>query len=80
MELALEADPAYCLASRGGQMICGGMVAGWNMEKSVAYRPFQRSHPDWPRVKGVRYTAARPTRKWRLAAAQPGLRESPPKI
>lgn len=53
LELALAADPGYRIARLGDQMIGAGMVAGWSMDKSTAYRPFQGSHPVWPRVKGV---------------------------
>nr|WP_254679010.1 DUF4192 family protein [Arthrobacter sp. 24S4-2] len=40
LELALEADPAYRLARLSDQMIGSGMVAGWNMDKDRAFRPW----------------------------------------
>lgn len=38
LELALDADPDYHLAKLSDMMIGTGMVAGWNMDKSTAYR------------------------------------------
>ncbi|WP_251045796.1 DUF4192 family protein [Arthrobacter sp. ISL-5] len=40
LELALDAEPAYRLARLTDQMIGSGMVAGWNMDKDGAYRPW----------------------------------------
>ncbi|MHA7141869.1 DUF4192 domain-containing protein [Arthrobacter sp. Sr33] len=38
LELALDADPNYRLAKLSDQMIGTGIVAGWSMDKSTAYR------------------------------------------
>jgi hypothetical protein len=38
LDLALEADPNYRLARLSDQMIGTGMVAGWSIDKSAAYR------------------------------------------
>lgn len=38
LQLALEADPSYRLARLSDQMIGAGMVAGWSMDRSTAYR------------------------------------------
>ncbi|PVE14902.1 DUF4192 domain-containing protein [Arthrobacter sp. Bz4] len=38
LELALDADPNYRLARLSDQMIGTGIVAGWSMDKSTAYR------------------------------------------
>ncbi|CAN7332264.1 DUF4192 domain-containing protein [Arthrobacter sp. LjRoot14] len=40
LQLALEADPAYRLARLSDLMIGSGMVAGWNMDKDRAFRPW----------------------------------------
>ncbi|MHA7291272.1 DUF4192 domain-containing protein [Arthrobacter sp. MDT3-24] len=43
LQLALDSDPAYRLARLSDQMIGSGIVAGWNMNKSTAYKtlPFE---------------------------------------
>jgi hypothetical protein len=48
LQLALEADPAYRLARLSDLMIGSGMVAGWNMDKDRAFRPWglEASYPD----------------------------------
>ncbi|MFC9772538.1 MULTISPECIES: DUF4192 domain-containing protein [unclassified Pseudarthrobacter] len=38
LQLALDNDPAYRLARLSDQMIGSGTVAGWNMNKSTAYK------------------------------------------
>jgi hypothetical protein len=38
LQLALDADPNYRLARLSDQMIATGMVAGWSMDKGIAYR------------------------------------------
>lgn len=40
LQLALGADPAYRLAKLSDLMIGSGMVAGWNMDKDRAFRPW----------------------------------------
>jgi hypothetical protein len=40
LQLALEADPAYQLARLSDLMIGSGTVAGWNMDKDRAFRPW----------------------------------------
>jgi hypothetical protein len=38
LQLALEADPGYHLARLSDQMIGRGIVAGWTMDRNMAYR------------------------------------------
>lgn len=38
LQLALDTDPAFRLARLSDQMIGSGLVAGWNMNKSTAYK------------------------------------------
>jgi hypothetical protein len=38
LQLALEADPDYHLARLSDQMIGAGMVAGWSLDRTTAYR------------------------------------------
>lgn len=38
LQLALDTDPAYRLARLSDQMVGSGIVAGWNMDKSTAYK------------------------------------------
>ncbi|UUL75472.1 DUF4192 domain-containing protein [Pseudarthrobacter sp. Fe7] len=38
LQLALDTDPAYRLARLSDQMVGSGIVAGWNMNKSTAYK------------------------------------------
>ncbi|MDP9889061.1 DUF4192 domain-containing protein [Pseudarthrobacter enclensis] len=38
LQLALDSDPAYRLARLSDQMIGSGLVAGWNMNKTTAYK------------------------------------------
>ena len=40
LQLALEAHPSYRLARLSDLMIGSGMVAGWNMDKDRAFRPW----------------------------------------